>query len=438
MKGMFRSLGGFNYRMWAGGAIVSNIGTWMQRTAQDWLVLTQLTSNNATALGVVIALQFAPQILLLPLTGFAADHFDRRKLLIVTQAALATLALALGILTVTGWVQLWHVYVFAFLLGCAAAFDAPARQTFVSDLVGEADLSNAVALNSTSFNAARMLGPAVAGGLIAVIGTGWVFLINALSFVAVLGALLLLRTGELHLSLRAPRSQGNLAEGFRYIWQRPDLRMGMLMFFLIGTFGLNFPIFISTMSVTIFHAGANQYGFLTSTMAVGSIAGALLAARREKPNIALLCVGAAFFGAGLALAAIMPDYLLFGFVLVFIGMSAQTFTTTASSLVQLSTEPAMRGRVMAILLAIALGGTPIGSPVVGWVADRFGPRWALGIGAVAGLGAALIGVYFLARYRHLRIGRVGGRIRCSFDDREFVAAEQGNTHGDTDARAARG
>jgi MFS family permease len=419
MKGMFRSLKGFNYRMWASGAIVSNIGTWMQRTAQDWLVLTQLTRNNATALGVVIALQFAPQVLLLPLTGFAADHFDRRKLLLITQATLGVLALALGLLTVTGLVRLWHVYVFAFLLGCAAAFDAPARQTFVSELVGEDDLSNAVALNSTSFNAARMLGPAAAGILIAVVGTGWVFLINGISFIAVLGALLLLRTGELYPSRRAARSRGSLADGFRYIWQRPDLRMGMVMFFLIGTFGLNFPIFISTMSVTIFHAGANQYGLLTSTMAIGSIAGALLAAMRDKPHISLLCVGAAIFGVGLALAAVMPDYVLFSIMLVVIGMSAQTFTTTASSLVQLSTEPAMRGRVMAILLAIALGGTPLGSPVVGWVADRYGPRWALGIGAAAGFGAALVGVYFLVRYRHLRVRLHHRRLRFSFDNREY-------------------
>ena len=179
MKGTFRSLNSFNYRVWAGGAIVSNIGTWMQRTAQDWLVLTQLTHHNATAVGVVMALQFGPHLLLLPFTGFAADHLDRRKLLMGTQAALGTLALGLGILTVAGWVHLWHVYVFAFLLGSVSAFDAPARQTFVSDLVGETDLSNAVALNSTSFNAARMIGPAIAGVLIASVGTGWVFLINA-------------------------------------------------------------------------------------------------------------------------------------------------------------------------------------------------------------------------------------------------------------------
>src|ERR1700710_1470517 len=200
---MFRSLTGVNYRIWAGGAIVSNVGTWMQRTAQDWIVLTELTDRNATAMGIVMGLQFGPQILLLPLTGFAADHLDRRKSLICTQAAMGLLALGLGLLVVTGLVRLWHVYVFAFLLGCAAAFDAPARQTFVAELVEEHDLPNAVALNSTSFNAARMTGPAIAGVLIAGVGSGWVFLINALSFVAVLGSLSLLRVEELQPSHRA-------------------------------------------------------------------------------------------------------------------------------------------------------------------------------------------------------------------------------------------
>ena len=288
MKGTFRSLNSFNYRVWAGGAIVSNVGTWMQRTAQDWLVLTQLTHHNATAVGIVMALQFGPHLLLLPLTGFAADHLDRRKLLFATQAAMGALALGLGILTVAGLVQLWHVYVFAFLLGCVTAFDAPARQTFVSELVGEADLSNAVALNSTSFNAARMIGPAIAGVLIASVGTGWVFLINAASFVAVLCSLGFLRVSELHRSRRAVRTRGSLAEGFRYVWKRPDLKAVLLMLFLIGTFGLNFPIFISTMSVTVFHAGASQYGLLTSIMAIGSVAGALLAARRAKPAFGVL------------------------------------------------------------------------------------------------------------------------------------------------------
>jgi MFS family permease len=411
--GAFRSLNSYNYRVWAGGAIVSNIGTWMQRTAQDWLVLTQLTHNNATAVGVVMALQFGPLALLLPWTGFAADHFDRRKILIATQAAMAALALGLGLLIVTGFVQLWHVYVFALLQGCVTAFDSTARQTFVSELVGEADLSNAVALNSTSFNAARMIGPAIAGVLIAGVGTGWVFLVNAASFVAVLCSLNLFRVDELHRESRAVRTRGSLGEGFRYVWNRPDLKAILLMLFLIGTFGLNFPIFISTMSVSVFHAGASQYGLLTSMMAVGSAAGALLAARRAKPHIALLLAGAAIFGAGFALAAIMPSYWLFGLALILIGVAAQTFTTSVNSLVQLSTEPVMRGRVMAILLAIALGGTPIGAPIVGWVADRFGPRWALGVGAASGIIAAIVGLRYLMKYRDLRVRIAAGRLRVS-------------------------
>lgn len=416
VKGTFRSLNSFNYRVWAAGALVSNVGTWMQRTAQDWIVLTQLTHNNATAVGVVMALQFGPQLLLLPLTGYAADHLDRRKLLLATQAAMGALALGLGILTVAGLVQLWHVYAFAFLLGCVGAFDAPARQTFVSELVGEADLSNAVALNSTSFNAARMIGPAIAGVLIASLSSGWVFLINAVSFVAVLCSLNLLRVDELHLGSRALRTQGSFAEGFRYVWKRPDLKAVLFMLFLIGTFGVNFPIFISTMSVTVFHAGAGQYGLLTSVMAIGSVAGALLAASRTKPHVGPLFAAAAIFGFGFVLAAIMPNYWLFGLALIIIGVSAQTFSTTAISTVQLSTEPAMRGRVMAILLAIALGCTPIGAPFVGWVADTFGPRWALGVGAASGFGAAIVGIRYLTKYRHLRAHFAAGRLSFSLGD----------------------
>jgi len=399
LTGTFRSLRGFNYRTWATGAIVSNVGTWMQRTAQDWLVLTSLTHNNATAVGVVVSLQFGPQVLLLPLTGFAADHFDLRKVLFATQAAMGALALGLGVLTISGAVQLWQVYVFAFLHGCAAAFDSPARHAFVSEMVVEVDLANAVALNSASFNVARMIGPAVAGLLLASVGSGWVFLINAASFVAVLFSLGRLKVDELHRRNRAQASRSGLTEGFRYVWRRPDLRTILLMFFVVGTFGMNFPIFISTMSVSVFHAGARHFGALSSMMAIGSVSGALLSARRARPRVAFLVTAAASFGGAVALAAMMPHYAAFGLTLVLVGISAQTFSTTATSIVQLSTDAVMRGRVMAILLAIALGCTPLGAPIVGWTADTFGPRWALAVGASAGFVAALIGVLYLGKYR---------------------------------------
>jgi MFS family permease len=353
---------------------------------------------------------------MLPFSGFAADYFDRRKLLIVTQTAMGSLALGLGTLTLTGLVQLWHVYAFAFLLGCVTAFDSPARQTFVSDLVGEGDLSNAVALNSTSFNVARMIGPAVAGVLIASVSIGWVFVINATSFVAVIGSLTRLRLSELVKKDRVIGAPGGLVSGFHYVWGRPDIKAVLVMVFLVNTFGLNFPIFISTMSVTAFHAGSSEYGLLTSIMATGSVTGALLSARRAKPRIALVFIGAAVFGFGVALAAVMPNYWLFGLMLVAIGVSAQTFSTTANSLVQLSTEPNMRGRVMAIFLAVALGGTPLGAPVVGWVADIFGPRWAMCVGAAAGFAAAIVGIHYLVKYRALRVHIEAGRPRFSIDE----------------------
>lgn len=395
--GTFRSLRSPNYRIWAAGALVSNIGTWMQRTAQDWLVLTQLTPHNAAAVGIVMSLQFGPQLLLLPWTGFAADHYDQRKLLIVTQAVMGLLALTLGVFTITGFVELWHVYVFAFLSGCASAFDAPVRQIFVAELVAEKDLSNAIALNSTSFNMARMIGPAVAGLTIASVGTGWAFLLNGSSFFAVLASLFFLRVSGQHAKVRALRTKGSLTEGLRYVWARPDLKAILLMLFLIGTFGMNFPIFISTMAVRVFDTDARGYGLLSSTLAIGTIAGALIATGRERPQFRSLLNGAAIFGIGCTLAALAPNYWLFAVALVIIGVGAMTFSNTTNSLMQLTTEPAMRGRVIALRVGVALGGTPIGAPIVGWVADHLGPRWALGVGAVSGILAVGVALYTLKR-----------------------------------------
>jgi MFS family permease len=419
---MFRSLAGINYRIWFIGAIVSNVGTWMQRTAQDWVVLTELTHNNATAVGVTMAFQFGPQLVLLPVSGWAADHFDRRKLLMCTQGAMGLLGAALGIMTVTGVVQLWHVYVFALLLGVAAAFDAPARQTFVGELVDKQNLSNAVALNSASFNAARTIGPAIAGLLTAVVGAGWVFLINAISFAAVLISLQLMRRDQLNPQVRSTKRAG-LIEGFRYVRRRPDLVVIFVMVFLIGTFGLNFPIFTSTMASTVFHKGAGQFGVLSSIMAVGSVIGALLSARREKPRVSLLFAGALMFGLGCFIAAIMPNFWFFGAALALIGLFSQTLMTTANGTVQLATDPAVRGRVMAIYMAIFMGGTPIGAPIVGWVADAMGPRWGLGVGAASGIAAGAVGVYYLVRYRGLRVRVLRGRPAFIFEEPEASRPE---------------
>jgi MFS family permease len=393
----FRSLRSFNFRLWTAGALISNIGTWMQRVAQDWLVLTQLTHHDASALGIVMGLQFAPQLLLLPWTGSAADRLNQRKLLMLTQATMGALALVLAALTLAGIVQLWHVYLLAFLSGCAAALDAPVRQTFVAEMVGDQDLPNAVALNSSSFTAGGMIGPAAAGLLIASVGMGWAFLLNGLSFAAVVISMSFFRLSELRTSARAHRAASGFREGLRYVWKRPDLRAILIMLFLIGTFGFNFPIFISTMAVSVFRTDARGFGLLSSIMSIGTLGGALFAAGRRRPSLASLLAGAAVFGLGCTLAALAPGYWTFAAALVLTGAAVMIFTNGTNSIMQLSTEPAMRGRVMALRVAIALGGTPIGAPITGSVANHFGARYTLGIGAAAGFAAALVAAYALAQ-----------------------------------------
>ena len=397
----FRSLRGFNYRLWFAGALVSNIGTWMQRTAQDWIVFTELTRNDAAAVGFVMALQFGPSLFLLPFTGFIADHFDRRRVLVITQALQGALALGLGVLTLSGSLALWHVYLFAFLLGCVTAFDAPVRQTFVAELVSDANLSNAVALNSTTFQLARMTGPALAGLLIAAIGTGWLFVINCATFGVVIASLFGMRTAELHRHERAARKPGSLAEGFRYVRGRPDLMAVLTMLFLTAAFVMNFAVYVSTMAVTVFNTGAGGFGLLTSMLAVGSVAGALASASLAKPRAILLLASAFLMAILFAVAAVMPTYLTFGLALMALGWALQTFMTTANSTVQLWTEPAMRGRVMAIYMSIVNGCTLFGAPFVGWVANQFGARWSLMVGATAASLSAGVAIRYLVRHRGL-------------------------------------
>jgi MFS family permease len=387
---MFRSLSLFNFRVWIIGSLVSNIGGWMQATAQDWVVLTELTDHDATAMGVTMALQFGPPLLLVGVTGWVADRFDRRRLLMVTQSTLMLLAIAVGVLLLTHVMTLPLMWLFALGFGIATAFDAPARQAFVSDVVARENASNAVALNAASFNMARLIGPAVGGVLIVLIGTGWMFLANAATFFAMLIALWVIRADELVPRVRSTEA-ARLADGFRYVAGRPDLIVTFVMVFLLGAFGMNFPIFASTMAIE-FGQDADGYGLLSSVLAVGSLAGALLSARRDRARMRVVIYAAGGFGLVSLASSFMPLYALYAATLVFVGFCTVTMLTTANGYVQTTTDPALRGRVLALYMAVLMGATPIGAPIVGWVATDFGPRAAIQVGAAAGLLACAIGV----------------------------------------------
>jgi len=383
----FRSLSIRNYRLYASGAVVSNVGTWMQRVAQDWLVL-QLTHNSGSALGITTGLQFLPILLLSPYAGLIADRFPKRRLLQVTQMMLAVPALILGVLAVTGVAQSWHVYVLAFIFGIGSAFDAPARQSFVSEIVGPDDLTNAVGLNSASFNLARMIGPALAGVLIAALGsggsaTGAVILVNALSYGAVILSLQRMRDSELNRPNPVERGKGMIRDGVRYVVGRPDLMLILTIIFFAGTFGLNFQLTSALMATEVFHKGASEYGLLGTTLAAGSLTGALLAARRGRIRHRLVILSAVAFGVAEIVAGLMPSYLAFAIWTPVIGLASLTMITAANASFQTSVDPVMRGRAMALYMMIFMGGTPIGAPIVGWVGETFGARWTLIGGGIA-------------------------------------------------------
>ncbi len=391
MSPTFKALSNRNYRLYAAGGVVSNTGTWMQRVAQDWLVL-QLTDNSGSALGITTGLQFLPILLLSPYAGLVADRFPKRRLLQVTQLMMAVPALLLGVLAVTGAAQTWQVYVLAFVFGIGTAFDAPARQSFVSEMVDPEDLTNAVGLNSASFNAARIVGPALAGFLIAAGGggaraTGWVIIANGLSYAAVVLALQRMRTADLDTPEPAQRGPGMIRDGLRYVRSRPDIMLVLAIVFFAGTFGLNFQMTSALMATDVYGKGASEYGLLGTTMAVGSLSGALLAARRGRPRYRLVVLAALAFGGFEILAGLAPTYLAFMLWTPVLGLTALTMITAANATVQLSTTPMMRGRVMALYMMIFMGGTPVGAPIIGWIGEVFGARWTLiggGLGTVLG------------------------------------------------------
>jgi len=398
---MFSSLKVRNYRLFFLGQVVSNIGTWMQRIAQDWLVLS--LTGSATAVGVTTALQFLPMLLFGLYGGVLVDRLPKRRTLLFTQSAMALTGIALAVLSLSGHVQVWHVYVAAFAVGLATVLDNPARQTFVSEMVGPDQLQNAVSLNSANFQSARLIGPAVAGVMITGVGTGWAFLFNGLSFVAPLAGLLLMRSRDLHAVERAPRGKGQLREGLRYVAGRPDLIWTIVLVGFVSTFGFNFPVYLSAFADDVFHAGAGSYSLFNTLMAVGSLAGALLAARRGTARMRVLVAGAVAFGAMEIVAAAAPSLWLFALLMAPIGMFGMTVNVTANSSVQLGTDPAMRGRVMALYMMVFMGGAPVGAPIAGWITDAYGVRAGMAAGGAVSAAAAVTVGLVLARMGDLRL-----------------------------------
>ncbi len=405
MSPTFRALAHRNYRLYYTGGFISNIGTWMQRVAQDWLVLL-LSNNSGTALGITTGLQFLPILLLSPYAGAIADRFPKKRLLQIAQLMMAAPAVLLGVLAVTGVAQQWHVYAIALLFGIGTAFEAPVRQSFVGELVTPEDLPNAVGLNSASFNGGRIIGPGLAGLMIAALGsgvqaTGVVILINAASYGAVLVALSAIRGGLPERDGPPPPRRGMIVEGMRYVRSRPDLLLVLGVMFFVGTFGLNFQLTSALMATEVYGKGVGEYGIIGSIMALGSITGALLSARRETVGLRLVLMAAVCFGCVEIVIALMPTYLTFVLLTPVIGITALTTITSANTVMQLTVPGELRGRVMALYLMVFMGGTPLGSPLIGWIGQTFGARWSLIGGGLMSIAGTLfcVALYLRARRR---------------------------------------
>jgi len=377
----------------------------MQRIGQDWLVL-QLSDDNGVALGLITALQFGPSLLLSMYGGVLADRYDKRTMLFVTQALMGVLALALGVLVATGAVELWHVFLLAGGLGAVAAIDVPVRQAFVSEMVGPELIANAVSLNSTIFNGARLVGPSLAGLLIAAASgnTAPAFFVNAASFAFTLAALAGMRAADLLPSPPVARAAGQLREGLAYTWAHPDLVLAMVLAFVIGTFGFNYQVTIALMAREEFDLGAEAFGLLSTFFAVGSLSGALLSTRRSaRPRQRFLVVSAVVFGLLTIVAGLMPGYASFAAMLVPTGAAALVFSVANNSFVQLGVDPQMRGRVMALYFMCFMGGTPLGAPLIGLISEHLGAPWGLILGGAVCVVAGLVAGAVLARGRRVRV-----------------------------------
>ena len=403
MSPTFRALRNHNYRLYLAGSVVSNTGTWMQRVAQDWLVLS-LPGTGGTQLGITTGLQFLPMLLLSPYAGVIADRVPKRTLLQLTQLSMAVSALMLGLLAVSGHAQVWQVYVLAFAFGVGAAFDGPARQSFVSEMVGREDLTNAVGLNSASFNLARLMGPAAAGLLIGALGggaraSGWVILINAVSYLAVILQLRRMDARLLHTSELRGRAPGALLEGVRYVGSQPKMLMILVLVFFAGTFGMNFQITSALMATQVYGKGASEFGILGSAVAIGSLTGALLNARRPRIRLRLLVAAAVGFGIAEIVAGLLPTYLVFACFAPVIGLCTITLLNSANATMQMESDPALRGRVMALYMTVVMGGTPLGAPVIGLIGEQLGARWTLIIGGMMVLLGVVVALLVFDRLR---------------------------------------
>ena len=384
----FSSLRIRNYRLYFTAQLISVSGTWMQTVAQSWLVL-HLTGSGVD-LGIVVGLQFLPMLLFGPVGGLVADRMNKRRLLYLTQAAGGLLALVLGVLVVSHQVQLWQVYVLAALLGMVNVFDNPARQTFIMEMVGRDDLPNAVSLNTVVMNASRVVGPAIGGVVITLVGLGVCFFINAASYIAVIIGLSMMRSAELHPTGTVERAKGQIRDGFRYVWRTPSLRNTLIAVAVIGIFAYNFTVTLALLAKNTFHGGAGTYSILTACMGAGAVVGGLLAAHRARPTPRLLQVLALVFGGLLGAVALAPTLATAAVLIVFMGAASIGFIATANASLQLGAEPAMRGRVMALYAMAFLGTTPIGAPLVGAIAQWTSPRVSLLVGAVATILSAAI------------------------------------------------
>ncbi len=401
-----------NYRRYIGGQAISLVGTWMQMTAQSWLVLT--LTGSSSALGIVVGLQTLPVLLLGPYGGVIADRVDKRRLMVILQSAMGVQALVLGLLTVTHVVHVWEVAALAALLGLNNAFENPARQSFMLELVGRDSLRNAVSLNSTLVNMARIVGPAIGGVLIGTVGVGVCFLFNAASFVAVVSSLLRLDRGLLRPSPQVQRGAGQLREGLRYVAGTPQLGVPLLMMALAGVFAYEFQVSLPVMARNTLHAGPEGYGAMTAAMGLGAVGGGLLVAARGRTGLGPIVLAASGLGVAMGAAAIAPDLAVELIALVLVGWASVSFMSSGNSTLQLGADPSMRGRVMSLWFVAFQGTTPIGGPIIGWIAAMAGARLGLGVGAIA--------CVFVAAFGFVAWRRLSGRAARPLGEETVAAA----------------